>query len=215
MAERTRRSSDVITALAAALALLIVAACASLHEPEQAESQRLSELLAIEPGKVVADVGAGRGGWTLDMSRVVGPDGHVFSTEIDPRRIREIRAAVGDTRVQNVTVVEGTSQDTGLPEGCCDAIFLRHVHHHITHPEEMHASLRRALRPGGRLVIIDFEPFPRLLGIPEGVPENRRGHGMPFEVLADELAGAGFELEHRIDDWFRFDYCGVWTRRAF
>ncbi len=87
-----------------------------------------------------------------------------------------------------------------------------HEHHHITHPEAMHASLRRALRPGGRLAIIDFEPFPRMLGIPEGVPQNRAGHGMPLEVLLDELAGAGFELEHRIDDWFRFDYCAVWTR---
>ncbi len=210
MAKRTRCGSSAGTSLAAALALSVIAACAWLHEPQQAESQRLTELLAIEPGMVVADVGAGRGGWTLGMSRVVGPDGHVFSTEIDPQRIGEIRAAVADAEVNNVTVVEGTPQDTGLPEGCCDAIFLRHVHHHITHPEEMHASLRRALRPGGRLAIIDFEPFPRLFGIPKGVPENRAGHGMPLEVLVDELAGAGFELEQRIDDWFRFDYCTVW-----
>ncbi len=214
MAKRTRRGSGGSTTLVAALALLVVAAGAWLHESRQAEaeSNRLTELLAIEPGMVVADVGAGKGGWTLDMSRVVGPDGHVFSTEIDPKRIGEIRAAVVDAGVNNVTVIEGTPQDTGLPEGCCDAIFLRHVHHHITHPKAMHASLRRALRPGGRLAIIDFEPFPRLFGIPKGVPENRAGHGMPLEVLVDELAGAGFELEHRIDDWFRFDYCTVWTR---
>ncbi len=211
MAKRTRRGSGGSTTLAAALALLVVAAGACTSPGRQkAESQRLTELLAIEPGMVVADVGAGKGGWTLDMSRVVGPDGHVFSTEIDPKRIGEIRAAVVDAGVNNVTVIEGTPQDTGLPEGCCDAIFLRHVHHHITHPEAMHASLHRALRPGGRLAIIDFEPFPRLFGIPKGVPENRAGHGMPLEVLVDELSGAGFELEHRIDDWFRFDYCTVW-----
>ncbi len=209
MAKRTRRGSGGSTTLAAALALLVVAAGACTS-PGRAESQRLTELLAIEPGMVVADVGAGKGGWTLDMSRVVGRDGHVFSTEIDPKRIGEIRAAVVDAGVNNVTVIEGTPQDTGLPEGCCDAIFLRHVHHHITHPEAMHASLHRALRPGGRLAIIDFEPFPRLFGIPRGVPENRAGHGMPLEVLVDELSGAGFELEHRIDDWFRFDYCTVW-----
>ena len=194
------------------LALSVIAAGACLHEFQQAEAERLTELLAIEPGMIVADVGAGKGGWTLGMSRAVGPDGHVFSTEIDPKRIGEIRAALADAGVKNVTVIEGTPQDTGLPERCCDAIFLRHVHHHITYPKAMHTSLRRALRPGGRLAIIDFEPFPRLFGIPEGVPENRAGHGMPLEVLVDELADAGFELERRIDDWFRFDYCAVWTR---
>jgi SAM-dependent methyltransferase len=146
------------------------------------------------------------------MSRAVGPEGHVFSTEIDPERIGEIREAVVRAGAENVTVIEGTPQDTGLAEGCCDAIFLRHVHHHITHPAAMHASLRRALRPGGRLAIIDFEPFPRLLGIPEGVPKNRAGHGMPLNALLGELADAGFELKLRIDDWFRFDYCAVWTR---
>ncbi|MEE8581730.1 MAG: class I SAM-dependent methyltransferase [Myxococcota bacterium] len=213
MVERTRRNSDGRAVLAAVLALGVIAAGAGCTLPiGTAESLRLRELLAIEPGMVVADVGAGKGGWTLEMSRAVGPNGHVYSTEIDPKRIGEIRAAVSDAGVDNVSVIEGTPQDTGLPEGCCDAIFLRHVHHHITHPEAMHASLRQALRPGGRLAIIDFEPFLRLLGIPEGVPENRAGHGMPLEVLLDELASAGFELEHRIDDWFRFDYCAVWTR---
>jgi ubiquinone/menaquinone biosynthesis C-methylase UbiE len=177
------------------------------------ESQRLLELLALTPSDVVADVGAGKGAWSLEMARRVGPSGKVFATEIDPERIQEIHRAVKESGMTNIAVLEAAPDDTKLPPGCCDAIFLRHVYHHITHPEEMGESLRQALRPDGRLAVIDFNPPTRLLAIPGGVRENRRGHGMPIEVLIEEMSVGGFEVVHRIDDWFRLDYCVVFERR--
>jgi ubiquinone/menaquinone biosynthesis C-methylase UbiE len=188
----------------------VSASCATFN----AESERLQKILALGPGTIVADVGAGGGEWTLEMARRVGRSGRVFATEIDPERIRDIRKAVEDAGLTNVVVVEGTSEDTKLPPGCCDAIFLRHVYHHITHPAEMDESLRQALRPGGRLAVIDFSPPTRLLPLPRGVPSNRGGHGMPIEVLIEEMTTGGFDVVHRIDDWFRFDYCVVFQPRG-
>jgi SAM-dependent methyltransferase len=104
-----------------------------------------------------------------------------------------------------VVIIEGSADDTGLPPGCCDAIFLRHVYHHITDPQPMNESLLRALRPDGRLAVIDFNPPTRLVPSPEGVPKDRRGHGMPVEILIEEMTTHGFAVAERIDDWFRFD----------
>ena len=81
---------------------------------------RLRQVLALEAGKVVADVGAGRGELTLALAREVGPNGRVFSTEIDAARLEALRAA----RLGNVTVLEARADDTGLPPNCCDAIAL-------------------------------------------------------------------------------------------
>jgi ubiquinone/menaquinone biosynthesis C-methylase UbiE len=192
-------------AMAIALAAAATGGCGTLD----AESQRLEEVLAVSSGAVVADVGAGQGEWTLEMARRVGPSGRVFASEIDPERISDIRRSVTEAALQNVVVVEGTPDDTKLPPGCCDAIFLRHVYHHLTQPEKMGASLRQALRPDGFLAVIDFNPPTRLLPRPSGVPDNRRGHGMPIEILIEEMSTQGFSVAQRIDDWFRFDYCVV------
>ena len=208
---RKRVESGSRSMLGIGIALAVAAAGCRTFD---AESQGLEGLLALSAGEVVADVGAGEGEWTLEMARRVGPSGRVFATEIDPERIRDIRRAVVEAGVANVTIIEGTPDDTKLPSGCCDAIFLRHVYHHITHPATMNASLLQALRPDGFVAVIDFNPPTRLLPIPDGVPENRRGHGMPVEVLIEEMTAQGFSVAHRIDDWFRFDYCVVFRPRG-
>ena len=209
MKKRVESGFRSMLAIAIGLAVAAAAGCRTFD----AESQRLEEILALSAGEVVADVGAGEGGWTLEMARRVGPSGRVFATEIDPERIRDIRRAVVEAGVVNVTIIEGTPDDTKLPSGCCDAIFLRHVYHHITRPAPMNASLLQALRPGGFVAVIDFNPPTRLLPIPHGVPKNRQAHGMPIDVLVEEMTARGFDVAHRIEDWFRFDYCVVFRPR--
>lgn len=123
----------------------------------ESEISRLSTLLELKPG-MAADVGAGKGQATVIMARTVGPHGHLFSSEIDTKRLEDIRQAVRKSRLQNVTVVTPGERDTGLPEDCCQAIFLRGVYHRITQPGDINKSLFRALRPGGLLALIDFPP---------------------------------------------------------
>ena len=156
------------------------------------EMPRLREALTLDAGAVVADVGAGRGQLTRALAGLVGPGGHVFATEIDPDRVNALRAMLDDVTVGNVTVVQAQSGDSGLPEGCCDAIVLRRVYHHLSDPAAAIASLFRALRPGGRLAVIDFPP-PSFIG--------RRGFGVPAQSVIDEVTASGFERLQLHDDW--------------
>ena len=86
----------------------------------------------------------------------------------------------------NVTVIEGSVSSTNLPAGCCDAILIRDAFHHFTDPDAINKSVAAALKPGGRLAIIDFPPRPKS-SVPEGVPADRGGHGVPPSVIEKEV----------------------------
>jgi ubiquinone/menaquinone biosynthesis C-methylase UbiE len=156
------------------------------------EMPRLRQALALKEGMVVADVGAGKGELTFALAGEVRSNGHVFSTEIDPARLKRLREAVVSAGLDHVTVVEARSRETGLPPNCCDAIVLRRVYHHLTDPASINASLLQSLRPGGVLVVIDLPPpFSWLRG----------SLGVPAQVVIDEIRASGFELLQLINDW--------------
>lgn len=156
------------------------------------EMPRLKEALALHAGMVVADVGAGKGQLTRALAGTVGPGGHVFSTEIDPDRLQALRAMRADVNLGSVTIVEAKERDSGLPAGCCEAIVLRRVYHHLTDPAAINASLLRALRPSGLLAVIDMPP-PFFIG--------RGGLGVPAQSVVDEVTASGFEMLQLYSDW--------------
>lgn len=176
------------------------------------EAYRIAEVLGLEPGLAVADVGAGDGEWTVSIARRVGPEGHVWATEVADDELEEIRQRVDREELGNVTVVRGAQTTSGLPDACCDAILLRLVYHHFTDPSRMRSDLRRALRPGGVLAVIDIEPQEHWRKL-EGVPE-RGGHGIPADDLVRELVSDGFREVRRIEDWNDDPdrYCVVFRR---
>jgi ubiquinone/menaquinone biosynthesis C-methylase UbiE len=147
----------------------------------------------------VADVGAGFGAWTMAFSRWLGPAGRVFATDVGAPQLAALRSAVERERLTNVTVIEGTAGGTNLPDGCCDAILIRDVYHHLTSPADVVRSLAAALKPRGRLALIDFPPSPGG-ALPAGVPANRGGHGVPLEVAREEVSQALTHLQ-TISPW--------------
>src|SRR5262245_25414394 len=196
-----------ISLAAAAGGWLIVAriSAASIRS----ESARLATILGLREGSRVADVGAGKGQYSFELARLVGPTGHVFATEIDSKRREQIRSAAAGARLPNLSVIEASEVDTGLERNCCDAILMRGVYHHVTRPVETNANLYQAVRPGGRLAIVDFPSgwFLSTFFRVKGVPENRGGHGVPQQVVIAELESAGFSLARRIDKWDGRLYC--------
>jgi ubiquinone/menaquinone biosynthesis C-methylase UbiE len=178
----------------------------------QQEITRLAELTQWKAGTIVADVGAGDGTYSFLAVEQVGSSGRVYATEIDTAKLKHLRVEATKRKLENIIIVEGTAADTKLPSSCCDTIFLRHVYHHLTQPQEFDRNLVRSLKPGGFLAIIDFLPRPNLAPV-EGVPKNRGGHGIPKKVMVEELTTAGLQLEKVIDDWSAQDYCIIFVKR--
>jgi ubiquinone/menaquinone biosynthesis C-methylase UbiE len=198
---------------------LVVGACAALavfavraQGNAADEVKRLAALMEWKPGTIAADIGAGDGKYTFAAVERVGASGKVFATEIDAKKLVELRSEVAKRKLENVIVVESKEADTNLPAGCCEAIFLRHVYHHLTKPVEFDANLVRSLKAGGRLAIIDFPPRAGLEPV-EGVPSNRGGHGIPQKIVIEELGAAGLQVEKIVNDWPEDSYCILFVKR--
>jgi protein-L-isoaspartate O-methyltransferase len=178
------------------IAAAIVSAVIVTRADDASDAARLIETLELKAGSTVGEIGAGDGELTILISRHVGPAGRVFTTELGQDRVRTLRAAVEKAAVGNVTIVEGDAARTNLPDGCCDAVFMRAVYHHFGDPPAMNRSLLASLRPGGRLAIMDFTPRgDEEASNPADRDEDGR-HGVKAETVARELVAAGFE---RID----------------
>ena len=207
--KKWRRTPWLLSGRAAVFLFLVAL---SLRADSTNEIERLAALMGWKPGTIVADIGAGDGSYSFAAAERVGSMGRVFATEIDSKKLKELRSEVKKRSLQNVTVIESAEADTKLPTACCDAIFLRRVYHHLTKPAEFDANLLRSLKPGGKLAIIDFAPRPGLEPV-EGVPANRGGHGIPEKVAIDELVAAGFAVEKTVDDWPGDSYCVIFRKK--
>jgi predicted methyltransferase len=164
------------------------------------EVPRLVELLQLKPGMTVADVGAGFGAWTVTFGKWTGPAGRVYATDIGEKQLAFLREYTKKEGLTNVTVLAGSPNSTNLPASCCDAILIRDAYHHLTQPQDILKSMASALKPGGRLAVIDFPPRPNT-EVPDGVPGNRRGHGVPPEVVVEEAKAAGFSTVSMNQQW--------------
>jgi protein-L-isoaspartate O-methyltransferase len=179
-----------------------------------AENDRIQSTLAVREGMRVADVGAGDGRHAMALALKVGGLGHVFATEVDEAELARVRARVAEAGLSNVTAVLGDQKTTGLSPECCEAILLRLVYHHFTDPPVMRRDLWRALRPGGRIAVIEVPPKPgwrRLAGVPD-----RGGHGIEARSLLAEMQGEGFVLVEHHETWPGEDggYCLTFERPA-
>jgi len=192
------------------VALALVGLCASpealptlAFDQDTAEVARLVKALELGPGSIVAEIGAGDGVLTLSVAKIVGETGRVFSNELSETKLAALRVKMTEAHAGNVTVVAGRENATNLPDQCCDGIYMRDVYHHFGDPASMNASIMKALRPGGRLVILEFGPPPGA----ESQDVARRGedgqHGITPATLERELKAAGFTIELTEEYGFR------------
>jgi SAM-dependent methyltransferase len=154
----------------------------------------LADALMLETGDAVADIGAGTGFFLGQLSSRVGAGGRVYAVEIAPRFVEHLRERAASEGLENVTVVHGRGDSVELPEASIDLAWVCDVYHHFEYPQSTLASLMRAIRPGGHLVVVDFH---RVEGeSPEWLVEHVRAGQ---EVFRAEIEQAGFVFESEPD----------------
>lgn len=130
-----------------------------LERSEREQEERSDLLLAelrLEPGMVVADVGAGTGYYTRRFAPLVGPIGAVYAVDVQPQMLERLEALARQPGLAHIKPVLGSADDAKLPAGSVDLAILIDVYHELEHPYEALASVVRALKPGGRLVLVEY-----------------------------------------------------------
>ncbi|QDU23671.1 methyltransferase domain-containing protein [Urbifossiella limnaea] len=169
--------------------------------------EKVVAAVGLRPGMVVADVGAGTGLFTRLFANAVGPTGQVFAVDIAPKFLEHVQKTSREAGLRNVTPVLCAADSVDLPPASVDVAFVCDTYHHFEFPERTLASLHRAVRPGGKLVVIDFvrEPGKSTDWVLKHV---RAGQG----VFEREIASAGFVKEGEVKDVLKENYLVVFTR---
>lgn len=161
----------------------------ALEDPARDAYQKpheVIEALAIKPGEIVADIGAGSGYFTLRIARHVGPAGHVYGVDVNPDMIRHLNQRVRDAGVLNVSTVLAPPDDPFLPQPV-DRFVIVDVWHHVENQPAYLAAMKKLLKPGGQIVMIDFHKRDMPVGPPAAMKIAR-------EDLIAQMTANGFQL---------------------
>jgi len=150
--------------------------------------QDIFKVAAVKPGVVIADIGAGTGLFTMMFAEAVGPKGKVIAVEIEKRLCEHIAKRAKDAGLANVETALCTERSVELPAACADVVFLCDVYHHFNHAKDSMASIYRALRPKGELVLVEFKRIPGKSK--EWIVKHVRAGQ---EVFTAEIEAAGFK----------------------
>ena len=152
------------------------------------------EAVNLKEGQSVGDIGTGTGLFLKPFSRAVGEEGWVFAVDIAPKFIERIGKISRSEKLRNVTPVLCGETDVRLPPNCVDVAFVCDVYHHFEYPQASLASLYRAIKPGGQLILIDFE---RIEGKTREWLLNHVRAGK--SVFRKEVEFAGFEFDEEVN----------------
>ena len=163
----------------------------SERETEEQPDKAL-DALGLKPGMTVADIGAGTGYMSLRMATRVAPGGKVYANDLQPEMLRMLRDNAANAKIGNVETVLGTEADPKLPKGAMDLVLLVDVYHEFSEPQKMLRKIREALKPDGRLVLLEYrKEDPKVPIRPE--------HKMSVAEVKTELEAEGFVLQPAIE----------------
>ncbi len=157
------------------------------EQPQKAIAQ-----FNLKPGMMVADVGAGTGYYSIRMAKLVGPDGTVYANDIQPAMLERLTAKAAEAHVTNIMTVLGTESDPKLPVGKLDLVILVDVYHEFSRPQRMLEGIRESLKPGGRLVLLEYRKEDPSVPI-------RPEHKMSVEEVKAEVLPEGYKFEKVVD----------------
>ena len=177
--------------------------------------QRVSDIFAAlgaAPGSRIADLGAGEGWLTVRLARHVGPGGRVFASDISESALGRLAETLAKDTLRNVELVLAEDDDPRLPFGTLDGVVILNAYHEMTKRVPVLDGVKRALRPGGVLVIVDNAP--RDSAAARSRKEQMEHHALALDFVRDDLEAQGFEIvstnpafvdftekEHRMRQW--------------
>lgn len=173
------------------LALLGITPSCGQSTPHGKASE-LFEAMSIQEGDWAADVGSGDGDYTVGMASKVGESGRIFAVDIDSDDLSELNSKIKEQEIRNITTVYSIYDNPMLPTSSLDAILVRNAYHEFTAHESMLRHMKRALKPGGRLVM--EESVSNGMG-GKSREEQTEEHDLGIEYARKELKALGFALE--------------------
>jgi predicted methyltransferase len=194
--------------LRAVLVLVYVLSGASLGAQRNVDSREKTEkvadvLAALDavPGKVIADVGAGEGFYTIRIARAVAPTGRVTAVDVDQKVLDLLSQRVAKDSLENVDVLLGAFDDPKLAASTYDAVLVYNAYHEMRDHEPMRRAMFNALKTGGRLVVVE--------AIRDNIGKSSRDaqvkeHAIALDYVAQELSATGFEITATRPDFLPF-----------
>ncbi len=187
-----RAKNPLIRVLFLAVSAVFLGGCSMpQHYNENAADEEKASVdvipyLELRKGQSVADLGAGGGYFSFKLAKAVGNSGIVYSVDVDPESIKYIEAGIKERGLKNVKTVLAGYDDSKLNPRSVDLIFLRDAYHDFQNRVEYFARLKKVLKPGGRIAIIDYDPaklsFLRKL----------HGHALDEKTIIEEMKKAGY-----------------------
>jgi len=159
---------------------------------ERLHINKVMDILDIVPGKDVADIGAGSGWFTVRAAKRVTNSGKVYAVDINPESIDYIDQRIQKEQLRNVKTILSKPDNPELPADSVDAVVLLKVYHEVADPVQLLRNLRRSLKPGARVGIIDRDA-------------DAENHGVHKQVLLREASEAGYRLLEEHDDLVKAD----------
>ena len=166
------------------------------HRERWEKVDEVAEALGVEAGSTVADIGAGRGFFAFRLSRIVGDGGRVYAVEIDENLVSGLKQRASHERVANVEVLLGSADNPGLARESLDAALLADVYHEMTDQPSVLGHVYEALKPGGRLVVVDYL-LESVIG--KSREKQQLDHSISPEFVKQDLREAGFDVAEVVD----------------
>lgn len=180
----------------------------ALEDPKRDSYQKPHEVLTalkIRPGEVIADIGAGSGYFTFRLSHFVGAKGKVYAVDVSPEMILHINRRIRDLKATNVITVLADPDDPLLPENSINRFFFSESWHHIENQSKYLALMKKLLKPGGEIVMIDFQKKELPIGPPMQMKISR-------EDLIKQMQTNGFRLTQEYT-FLPYQYFLVFARK--
>jgi len=162
----------------------------ALEDPQRDAYQKPHEVLTalnLKPGEVIADIGAGSGYFTFSIAHHLGPEGKVYAVDVSPDMILHLNRRIRDLKTTNVVSVLADPDDPLLPEQSVNRFFICDVWHHVESPSKYLGMIKKMLKPGGQVIMIDFHKKELPFGPPMAMKIAR-------EDLVKQMESNGFRL---------------------